>query len=205
MTRLLNARLSDPTAEEVRTSHARVIEELQKRIERLEREREKSGWEFIDETIHRGSATDKLILRGDFNADRDREYLFEPRLLLATGTSHRIRLAPGGTAVGGSDRDSNVVRGTSLTSTDELTVWNLTDSFSTITRLAIDVRVTRWVNGPIAYHSEGVIGLSGAAAWMNSAGTDFSGANIRAWAIGSTVAGRILAGSTVTAWRRRRG
>src|SRR5690606_27436302 len=35
--------------------------------------------------------------------------------------------------------------------------------------------------------------------------TDRNTANIRAWAIGSTVAGRILAGSKVTAWRRRRG
>jgi hypothetical protein len=199
--RLVSSRLPDETSEQVRRSHHEAIEELQREIRALRASAGRPGWEYIDTTEHKGAATDKVILRGDFNADRDREYLFEGRILPTTGTNHRIRFGPRG-SFSETTYDGEVIQTTTAsTPTNEL--W-ITGTINAPGRVDFSLWVTKRPNGGMTYYGHGVqANAVPGGRILIFAGEDANTANINAWAFGSdnsTVEG----GSTVTAWRRRR-
>jgi hypothetical protein len=200
--RLVSSRLPDETSEQVRRSHHEAIEELQREIRALRASAARPGWEYIDTTEYRGAATDKFVLRGDFNADRDREYEFDISMIMASGTSHRIRLGPRGAFVDATNYDTQVDnQGTIINVTEQ---WQLMGD-TQASHFDATVRVVKHPNGPASAYGIGNKNASTpGAVLVQFACTDRNTANINAWAIGSTAATRILAGSTVTAWRRRR-
>jgi hypothetical protein len=199
--RLVSSRLPDETSEQVRRSHHEAIEELQRELRALRASAARPGWEYIDTTEHRGAATDKVILRGDFNADRDRDYYFEGRILTTTGTDHRIRFGPRG-SFSETTYDGEVIQTTTAsTPTNEL--W-ITGTINGVIYVDFSLYVTKHPNGGLTYYgfgSQATTGPSGRI--LIFAGEDANTANINAWAFGSDDS-TLKAGSTVTAWRRRR-
>lgn len=157
-------------------------------------------WTEVATTVHSGAAVQSLSLDGSYDADTDEEYWLRIWLLLATGTSHHIRLELRGNTTNanyGAEFESNFTRQIATANTMQLTV-----AFSGSNRFRYDL----WVSKRSSERTVGSgLGLVSTTSALNdNRGTVLDGAttNWTSIAIGSSAAGRILADSEVQVLKR---
>jgi hypothetical protein len=204
LTQLLSLVLTDSASERVRKSHERAIKELQAEVRALRSASTASGlWAPVGEPVKVSATVTSFAAVSGQSLDADGEWLLQLRLLLATGTTHRIRIGPGGTFADTGDHESDVYQGGASVTVDSGELW-LTGGISAQGHLRADIYMSKLPGGLTAYNFSGSVTASapGSVRHETGSGVDAETADLTRIDVGSTVANRILAGSTAQLYRR---
>jgi hypothetical protein len=160
------------------------------------------AWERIAApTVHSGSAVQSLAVAGLAGLDALGEVWLEVRLLLATGTKH-VHLETRGNATSASY--TTFTRQDGLTVTPTANALDLTGPLSSSrVRFDMDVFLSKRSGGTLTARGVGAAPtVSSSLAQLLATVCDQATTDIDEIAIGSDVAGAILAASSITAYKR---
>lgn len=202
---------SGVTEERNFSSLRRAYSDLEKRVQLVERGTAsvlntasgagELGWvKVADPTVHTGSATQRLNIIGDFDADAHQEYWGRFRIHTATGTNHFLRLLLRG-VVTDANYDSGVGTnwGVGAPTANQL---QLMLGFTASNTVQFDVLLSKRQGFKTIGHGEGCLSATAVSASVQCVLSDDTTSNWTEIAIESSVAGRILEGSEVTFLRR---
>jgi hypothetical protein len=206
LTQLLSLVLTDSASERVRKSHERAIKELQAEVRKLYASGVAGAdglsanglWAPVGDPVVVGSTVTSFTAASSESLDTDGEWLLLLFLVLATGTTHRIRLGPGGTFVDGSDHGCELYRRYLGASSVDSGQIQLSDNLNAAAVARYRIQLSKQAGQPTIGDSTGTWDLG----VDSTAFVDRETADLERIDIGSTVASRILAGSTAHLYRR---
>jgi hypothetical protein len=178
---------------------------LLRRVARLERRHNPSGlWAPVGDPVEVKSATKSFNVASGQSLDADGEWHLQLRLLLATGTTHQVRVEPRGTIIDATNYSSESFRSgdttvATISPNDQLQLG----TFNAPNICRFDVRLSKRVGGVTLLDWTGAhASASGTPRSWSGAGQDLAISDITRLNVGSTVSNRILAGSEAQLFRK---
>jgi hypothetical protein len=207
--KLYEGQVSDTTTQRALASLRRFVKDLERRARVLEGSGVAGAdgadgvsanglWAPVGDPVEVGSTVTSFTVVSGESLDTDGEWLLLLSLLLATGTIHRIRFGPGGTFSDGTNHGCELYRRYGVASSVDSGQIQLSDNLNAAAVARYRIYLSKQAGQPTLGDSTGTWDLGVDSAVF----VDRTTADLERIDIGSTVASRILAGSTAQLYRR---